>query len=337
MQIATPERKPIILSGIQPTGIPTLGNYIGAMRHWKLLEDDFRCLYCVADLHTLTVRSESAERRRASLEMFALLLAIGLDPSKNLLFFQSHVPAHAELSWVLNCYVYMGELSRMTQFKEKSAKHEDNINAGLFSYPALMAADILLYQANQVPVGADQKQHVEICRDIAERFNKLYGDVFTIPEPRIPKVGARIMSLQEPARKMSKSDPDETFISLLDRPDAVRRKIKRAVTDSEGEIRFDAEAKPGVSNLLTILSVLTGRDIADCVASLSGQGYGGLKDATTQAVLDTLTPIQAEFDRLLQDKAYLQQVMADGAREASRLAGRTLEKVYKKVGLVPRA
>lgn len=337
MQDAQPARKPIIFSGIQPTNLPMLGNYIGAMRNWKLLQDDYRCLYCVVDLHSLTVRQDPAALRRRSTEMYALLLAVGLDPAKSMLFVQSHVPAHAELAWVLNCYTYMGELARMTQFKDKSAKHADNINAGLFGYPALMAADILLYQTNMVPVGADQKQHLELARDIADRFNKVYGDTFTIPEPYIPKAGARVMSLQDPASKMSKSDPDENAsIFLLDRPDDVRRKLKRAVTDSDGAIRFDPEQKPGVSNLLSILAVLIGRTPEQCADSLSGKGYGALKETVTEAVIETLNPIQAQYDALMKDKDYLKLRMDEGARSAAQLAARTLAKVHKKVGLLPR-
>ncbi|MCL2811373.1 MAG: tryptophan--tRNA ligase [Clostridia bacterium] len=330
------QQKPVIFSGIQPTGVPHLGNYIGAWRNWKLLEDDYRCLYCLVDLHSLTIRQDPAELRRSTMQAYALLLAVGLDPTKSLLFVQSHVPAHAELAWILSCYTYMGELSRMVQFKEKSAKHDENINAGLFTYPVLQAADILLYQAALVPVGADQKQHLELTRDVAERFNKVYGDVFVIPEHRIPKVGARIMSLSDPTSKMSKSDPEETYISLLDRPDVIRRKIKRAVTDSEGEIRYDEENKPGVSNLLSILAVLTGRSIEACVDSLAGQGYGALKEATAEAVITTLSPVQAQFDALIQDKERLMQLMDEGAQGAARLAARTLAKVYKKIGLLPR-
>lgn len=257
-QQTTPVKKQRILSGIQPSGTPTLGNYIGAMRNWKLLEDEYDCLYMIADLHAITVRQEPAKLRAQSIHLLALLLAIGLDPEKNVLFFQSHVHQHAEMNWLLNCYTYMGEMSRMTQFKDKSAKHADNINCGLFTYPVLMAGDILLYQANLVPVGVDQTQHLEICRDIATRFNGLYGNVFTIPEGYYPKLGARVMSLQDPKRKMSKSDPDDCFISMLDGADVVRRKLRRAVTDSDSEIRFDAENKPGVSNLLAMLCALTG-------------------------------------------------------------------------------
>ncbi len=338
MQEAQPVRKPVIFSGVQPTGVQTLGNYIGAIRNWKLLEDDYRCLYCVVDLHSLTVRHEPAELRKRTVEMYALLLAVGLDPQKSLLFVQSHVSAHAELAWILNCYTYMGELSRMTQFKEKSAKHTDNINAGLFAYPVLMAADILLYQTNLVPVGADQKQHLELSRDIADRFNKVYSDTFVIPEPYIPKVGGRVMSLQDPTSKMSKSDPDENAsIFLLDRPDVIRRKVKRAVTDSEGDIRFDEEAKPGVSNLLSILAVLSNRTTDECVAALAGQNYGALKEAVAEAVVDTLTPVQAKFDALMQDKDHLKQLMDEGARNAAQMAARTMAKVCRKVGIVPRA
>ena len=270
-------KKQRILSGIQPSGTPTLGNYIGAMRNWKLLEDEYDCLYMVADLHSITVRQEPAKLRAQSMQLLALLIAVGLDPQKNILFFQSHVPQHSQLSWLLNCYTYMGEMSRMTQFKDKSRKHSDNINCGLFTYPILMASDILLYQANLVPVGHDQMQHLEICRDIATRFNGLYGNVFTIPDGYIPKVGARVMSLQEPTRKMSKSDADDSFIAILDTPDVIRRKVRRAVTDSEAQIRFDPENKPGVSNLLSILSALTGENVEALAQSFSGKGYGDLK------------------------------------------------------------
>ena len=330
------EKKPRILSGIQPSGTPTLGNYIGAMRNWKLLSDSYDCLYMIADLHSITVRQEPAKLRQQSMQLLALLMAIGLDPEQNILFFQSQVPEHAQLSWLLNCYTYMGEMSRMTQFKDKSAKHADNINCGLFTYPILMAADILLYQANLVPVGQDQTQHLEICRDIANRFNGIYGNVFTIPEGYIPKLGGRVMSLQEPTRKMSKSDPDDCFISMLDPQDAIRRKIKRAVTDSDAEIRYDPENKPGVSNLLSILSSLTGESIDSLTQSMQGQGYGTLKNAVTDAVIDTLSPIQAEFNRYMGDKAYLEKVYTEGAEKASRIARRTLGKAMKKIGFVVR-
>ncbi|MBQ8130232.1 MAG: tryptophan--tRNA ligase [Clostridia bacterium] len=333
---AAPERRARILSGIQPSGTPTLGNYIGAMRNWKLLSDDFDCLYMIADLHSITVRQEPAKLREQSKNLLALLLAIGLDPQKNILFFQSHVHQHAELAWLLNCYTYMGEMSRMTQFKDKSAKHADNINCGLFTYPVLMAGDILLYQANLVPVGKDQTQHLEICRDIATRFNGIYGNVFTVPEGYYPKLGANIMSLQDPLHKMSKSDADDCFISMLDEPDAVRRKIRRAVTDSDGEIRYDPETKPGVSNLLTILCALTGEAMEDAVARLSGKGYGELKAEVTEAAVSTLAPIQQDFKRYLADKAFLEETWRQGAERASRIAERTLSKAMKKIGFIPR-
>ena len=329
-----PEKRQRILSGIQPSGTPTLGNYLGAMRNWKLLSDDYDCLYMIADLHSITVRQEPAKLREQSRNLLALLLAIGLDPEKNILFFQSHVHQHAELGWLLNCYTYMGEMSRMTQFKDKSAKHADNINCGLFTYPVLMAGDILLYQANLVPVGKDQTQHLEICRDIATRFNGIYGNVFTVPEGYYPKLGANIMSLQDPLHKMSKSDTDDSFISMLDEADAVRRKIRRAVTDSDGEIRYEPQQKPGVSNLLTILCALTGESTEAAAARLSGKGYGELKAEVTEAVVGTLTPIQQDFKRYLSDKAFLENTWRTGAERASRIAERTLSKAMKKIGFV---
>ncbi len=330
------DKKKVIFSGIQPSGTLTIGNYIGALRNFRTLQDDYDCLYCVVDMHAITLRQDPAQLRRRCNELIAIYVACGLNPDKNLIYCQSHVSAHAELSWVLNCFTYMGELSRMTQFKDKSAKHEENINAGLFTYPVLMAADILLYQANLVPVGADQKQHLELCRDIATRFNGVYGDVFTVPEPYIPKLGSRIMSLQEPERKMSKSDPEDTYIAILDKPDIIRKKVRRAVTDSEGSIRFDVENKPGVSNLLSILSALGGGEIPAIEAELAGQGYGVLKDRTADAVIATLEPIQKEFDKLIADKDYVQKVMNSGAERAQALAQRTLRKVYKKVGFAAR-
>lgn len=331
------EAKKVIFSGIQPSGTLTLANYIGALRNFKLLEDEYHCLYCVVDMHAITVRQDAAQLRKRCLELAAFYLAVGLDPDKNLIYCQSHVSAHAELAWILNCYAYMGEMSRMTQFKDKSAKHADNINTGLFTYPVLMAADILLYQTALVPVGADQKQHLELTRDIAQRFNGVYGDVFTIPEGFFGKVGSRVMSLQEPTRKMSKSDPEDTFISLLDPPDVIRRKLKRAVTDSDGEIRFDPTTKPGVSNLLTIIAALTGESLDKIVSELSGQGYGSLKQRATDCVIATLEPLQAEHKRLMADKNYLQGVLERNAEEASRLANRTLNKVKHKVGFAARA
>ncbi len=330
---AQQETKKIIFSGVQPSGTLTLGNYIGALRNFKTLEDDYRCIYCVVDMHAITVRQDAAQLRKRCLELAAIYMAVGLDPDKSLIYCQSHVSGHAELAWILNCYTYMGELSRMTQFKDKSAKHADNINAGLFTYPVLMAADILLYQADLVPIGADQKQHLELTRDIAQRFNGLYGDVFTVPDGYFGKVGSRVMSLQEPTRKMSKSDPDETFISLLDPPEVIRRKVKRAVTDSDGEVRFDPAEKPGVSNLLSILGALTGVTPQKAGEALSGLGYGELKTQVADAVIATLEPLQAEHKRLMADKAYLQGILDRNAQEASRLANRTLNKVKRKVGL----
>ena len=333
-QNQAPVRKQRILSGIQPTGTPTLGNYIGAMRNWQLLEDEYDCLYMVADLHTITVRQEPAKFRQNAMQMLGLLLASGLNPEKSVLFFQSHVHQHAELAWLLNCYTYMGEMSRMTQFKDKSAKHADNINCGLFTYPVLMAGDILLYQANLVPVGKDQMQHLEICRDIAQRVNGVYGNVFTVPEGYYSKVGARVMSLQEPTRKMSKSEAEDSFISVLDTPDIIRRKYRRAVTDSDACVRYDPENKPGVSNLLSIICALTGEDMDKIVASFEGKGYGDLKAAVTDVTVETLAPIQAEFARIMKDKKYMESVYRQGAERAGMLAERTVQKFMKKIGYV---
>ncbi|NLC31855.1 MAG: tryptophan--tRNA ligase [Clostridiales bacterium] len=326
-------KRPIIFSGIQPSGSITLGNYIGAIRNFVLLEKDYDCLFCVVDLHALTTRRIPADLRRQTLELAALYIACGLDPKKNIIYCQSHVPEHAELAWILNCYTYMGELGRMTQFKDKSARHKDNINAGLFTYPTLMAADILLYQTNLVPVGADQKQHLELSRDIAERFNGLYSDTFVIPEPYIPKATAKVYSLTEPERKMSKSDAEDSYIALLDKPDAIRRKFRRAVTDSEANICFDPEHQPGVSNLLSILSALGEGSVQSLVEGFEGKGYGELKDRTAETVITKLQPIQAEFERLMKDKTYLAQVLKENAARAQAQARRTLRKVYKKVGL----
>ncbi len=335
-EIVKPEKKPVIFSGIQPSGTLTLGNYIGALKNFSKLQDDYDCIYSIVDMHAITVRQNPAELRRRCLELAAIYIASGIDPKKSLIYCQSHVSGHAELAWILNCFTYMGEMNRMTQFKDKSAKHADNINVGLFTYPVLMAADILLYQTNLVPVGHDQKQHLEICRDIAQRFNGVYGDVFTIPEGYIPKVGARIMSLQEPTRKMSKSDPEDTFVALTDDPDTIRRKIKRAVTDSDGEIRFDPENKPGVSNLLSIMSALGAGEIDALVSEMQGQGYGALKTRTADCIIAALEPMQAEFKRLIADKAYLQGVLDENAKTASYLANKTLRKVQKKVGFAAR-
>ena len=331
------EKRKRILSGIQPTGTPTLGNYIGAVRNWALLQSDYECLYMVADLHSLTVRQVPAELRRRTRELAALLLAVGIDPKNHVLFVQSHVPAHTQLSWVLACNTQFGELSRMTQFKDKSAKHPDNVNGGLFTYPALMAADILLYQPDYVPVGSDQKQHVELCRDVATRFNNIYGDVFKIPEPYIPKVGARVMSLVSPENKMSKSDKDPNgTVYLLDRPEDIMRKFKKAVTDSDTErcVRYDLANKPGVSNLMSIYSACTGKTFEEIEAEFDGKGYGAFKPAVGEAVVETLRPIREESERLLKDKAYLESVYKAGAEKASYIANKTLRKVYKKVGFV---
>ena len=330
------ENKKIIFSGIQPSGTLTLGNYIGALRNFKLLEDEYQCIYCVVDMHAITVRQDPAALRRRCLELAAIYIASGLDPKKNVIYCQSHVSGHAELAWILNCFTYMGELQRMTQFKDKAQKHADNINAGLFTYPTLMAADILLYQTDLVPIGADQKQHLELTRDIAQRFNGVYGDVFTVPEGYFGKVGSRIMSLQDPTRKMSKSDPEDTFISLLDPPDAIRRKVKRAVTDSEADIRFDPVNKPGVSNLLSIIAALTGQSVEEAAAELQGQGYGKLKDRVSECVIETLAPLQSEHRRLMADKAYLQGVLKENADIANGMALRTLRKVQRKVGFAER-
>ncbi len=323
-----------ILSGIQPTGTFTLGNYIGAVRNWSRMQDEYECLYMVANLHALTVRQDPAALRRQTRESAALLLACGIDPAKSIVFIQSQVPAHCELSWVLSCCTQFGELSRMTQFKDKSAKHPENINAGLFTYPCLMAADILVYNADLVPVGADQNQHLVLARIVAQRFNNNYSPTFTLPEGYNPKTGARVRSLQEPAKKMSKSDTNaNAYILLTDDADTVLRKLKRAVTDSEGAVRA-AEDKPGVTNLMGIYSALTGKGLSAIEAEFAGQGYGVFKEAVAGAVIDALRPIQAEYARVLADKEYLDQVLAAGAAAAGRIAGRTLAKVYRKVGML---
>ena len=331
--------KKVILSGIQPSGELTLGSYLGAIKNWVELADEYDCYYMMADMHSITVRQNPPDLRRRTLTQMAAYIACGLDPEKNTIFIQSHVPAHAELAWVLNCYTMFGELSRMTQFKDKSAKNADNINAGLFTYPALMAADILLYQADLVPVGGDQKQHVEICRDIANRFNGVYGEVFQIPEPYIPKVGARIMSLTSPDSKMSKSDKDPNgCVYVLEKPEDILRKFKKAVTDSDTErcVRYDPEQKPGVSNLMTIYSVATGRSFDEIEAEFDGKGYGAFKPAVGEAVVEMFRPIREETERILADKAYLESVYRAGAEKAGYVANKTLRKVYKKVGFVAR-
>lgn len=326
-------RKPVLFSGIQPSGYIHIGNYIGALRNFTILENEHDCLFSIVDLHALTVRQDPAGLRRKTLELAALYIAAGLNPQRSIIYCQSHVPQHAELAWILNCFAYMGELGRMTQFKDKALQHKDNINAGLYTYPVLMAADILLYQTDLVPVGADQKQHLEITRDIALRFNAIHPDVFRIPEPFIPKQTAKIMSLTEPLRKMSKSDPEDSFIALTDKPEDISRKFKRAVTDSDGEIRFDPENKPGVSNLLSILSTLSGESMDTLVARLAGQGYGKLKEETAQATVEAMKPIQARFQQLMGDRQYLAETLKENAQRAQVLALRTLRKVYKKLGL----
>ena len=325
-----------ILSMYQCTGTFTLGNYLGAIRnHIHFQEEGYQCVYALADLHAITVRQEPAELRRYTMEAYAFLLAAGLDLEKTIFFVQSHVPEHAQLAWLLNCYTQFGELSRMTQFKDKSQKHADNINAGLFTYPCLMAADILLYQTDYVPVGADQKQHVELARDIAERFNGAYSPTFTVPEPIIPRRGARVMSLQDPTRKMSKSDGNNNgCISVLDDPDTIMRKFKRAVTDSEGGVRYSDE-KPGVKNLMEIYSALTGRTMEEIEREFDGKGYGDFKPAVAEAVISELQPIQERFQEIVKDKSYLQQCYRQNAEKASAIARRTVQKAMKKIGFLP--
>jgi len=328
--------KPVVLSGIQPSGHLTLGNYLGALKNWVTLSDRYQCYYMLVDLHTITVRQDPAVLRERCYEFLALYIACGLDPAQNTLFVQSHVPEHAQLSWVLNAYTQFGELSRMTQFKDKSAKHADNINAGLFCYPVLMAADILLYQAGKVPVGDDQKQHLELTRDIAMRFNNIYGPVFTVPEPMIPPVGARIMGLQEPTKKMSKSDDAPTnAVYLLDEPDVIVRKLKRAVTDVDNEIRFDIEQKPGISNLMSILSATTGESFDSIVERYNGQGYGKFKQACADAVVDCLKPVQARYRAIREDAEGLRAVLRAGAAQASAAAAPTLRRVHEALGFIP--
>lgn len=331
--------KKVSFSGIQPSGNITLGNYLGALRHWPTFQDEYECVYCVVDEHAITVRQDPAQLRYHTLELFAQLIACGIDPNRSILFIQSHVPAHAELAWVLNCYTMFGELSRMTQFKDKSAKHADNINLGLFAYPSLMAADILLYQCDVVPVGEDQRQHVELARDIAQRFNGVYGDVFTMPEAVIPKFGSRVMSLAEPDKKMSKSSENEnSFILVMDQPEAILRKFKRAITDSdtEGCVRYDQKEKPGVTNLMEIYSACTGKSFEAIEAEFAGQGYGVFKPAVGEAVIETLRPVREETLRLMKDKGELERLYRMGAERAASVAVRTLTKVHKKLGFAAR-
>jgi tryptophanyl-tRNA synthetase len=328
------QNKKIIFSGIKPSGGLTLGSYLGAIKNWISMQDEYTCLYCIVDMHAITVRQNPAELRKRTLEQLALYMACGLDPEKNILFIQSHVPAHAELSWVLGCYTMFGELSRMTQFKDKSAKNADNINAGLFTYPVLMAADILLYQADLVPVGEDQKQHVELTRDIAQRFNSVYSETFKMPEPFIPKVGARIMSLSDPTSKMSKSEEDpHGCILLLDKPEDIMRKFKRAVTDSEALVAYK-EGKTGINNLMSIYSICTGKSFKEIEEDFAGKGYGEFKPAVGEAVVELLKPIQEKYNEYISDKDYLESIYTEGAKKAAYLARRTLDKVYRKIGFV---
>ena len=320
------QQKKTIYSAIQPSGMLTLGNYLGALRNWVMLQNEYDCIYTVADLHAITVRQQTPAFRKQILETYALLIAVGIDPEKSLLFIQSHVAAHSQLSWILSCYTQFGELSRMTQFKDKSAKHADNVNAGLFTYPSLMA--------DLVPVGADQKQHLEITRDIAARFNNIYGEVFTIPEGFIPKVGARVMSLQDPTKKMSKSDENvNSWVAILDKPEDIMRKFKRAVTDSESEVAF-REGKDGVNNLMGIYSAITGKTLEAVTEEFAGKGYGDFKNAVGEAVVEELRPVREKFDDLMKNKDFLQETWRKGAVEAEKIANKTLSKVMKKIGFI---
>ncbi|MBC8591303.1 tryptophan--tRNA ligase [Lachnospiraceae bacterium NSJ-29] len=328
--------KKIVFSGVQPSGALTIGNYIGAIRNWVELQDEYDCYYCVVDQHAITVPQVPKDLRKNTLDVLALFLAAGIDPEKSVLFIQSHVPAHTELSWVLNTMTYMGQLNRMTQFKEKSRRAEENLNAGLFTYPVLMASDILLYQTELVPVGEDQKQHLELARDLAERFNNRYSDTFKVPDPLIKEFGARIMSLQDPTSKMSKSDFDENgYILLLDSPDVITRKIKRAVTDSKGTIDYNEE-QLGIKNLLNIYSAFSNEEVDEIVIKYEGQGYGKFKGDLAEVVIEGLKPIQEKYDYLVKNKDYLEKIYKDGADRAAYQAMKTLRKVYKKIGFIPR-
>lgn len=323
-----------VLSLLQPTGVYTLGNYIGSLRNFTPMQEEYECIFGIADLHSITTRQSAADLRKSILSCYAMGMATGIGPEKSVYFLQSSVPEHSQLAWVLNCFTQFGELSRMTQFKDKSAKHPENINAGLFTYPCLMAADILLYQADLVPVGSDQNQHIEITRDIAERFNGLYSPTFTVPEGLNPKHGARIMSLQDPTRKMSKSDENKNgTIYMLDSKDEVLRKFKRAVTDSEAHVHY-AEGKDGVNNLMEIYHCVTGKSLEEIEREFDGKGYGDFKVAVGEAVFETLEPIQNEFNRLMDDKAYLEKCYREGAPKAQYIARKTLSKVMKKIGFI---
>ena len=329
-----PAKKKTVLSAVQPTGLLTIGNYLGAIKNWRQLQEDYNCYYCVADLHAITVRQVPAELRRHTAELYALYLACGIDPEKSVLFVQSHVPSHCQLTWVLNCFAMFGELSRMTQFKDKSAKHADNINAGLFTYPVLMAADILIYGADGVPVGQDQLQHIELARNIAARFNGIYGNVFTMPEGITRKSGTKIASLQDPGKKMSKSDENpNAYVAILDKPDDIRRKFRRAVTDSGSEVRY-GEDKPGVSNLMNIYACFTGKTVDEIEREFEGRGYGDFKAAVGEAVVEGLSPVQEKFAAYMKDKAELARMMKEGADKAAERADRMLAKVMRKVGFL---
>lgn len=329
------DEKKVIFSGMQPSGHVTLGNYLGALKNWTNLQDEYNCLFCVVDMHSITVRQDPPTLRRLSRDFLMQYIAAGIDPEESIIYYQSHVPAHAELAWILNCYTYMGELNRMTQFKDKSQAHSENINAGLFTYPSLMAADILLYQTDLVPVGDDQKQHLELARDIAIRFNNAHGETFKVPEGYFGKVGARIMSLQEPTKKMSKSDPDQNgFVSILDSPDVIARKFRRAITDSDNEVRFAPE-KPGISNLLSIYSAITGKNIKDSEKDFDGKGYGDFKMGVAEVVIDELKPLQERYNELNKDKAYIDGIIKKNAGAANYQATKTLRKVQRKVGFPP--
>ncbi len=324
--------KKVLFSGMQATGNLTLGNYVGALKNWITLSNEYECFFSVVDLHSITVRQDPAELRQRARKLLTLYIAAGLDPKKNCIYYQSHVSGHAELAWILNCFTYMGELNRMTQFKDKSAKHADNINAGLYTYPVLMAADILLYQADVVPVGKDQLQHLELTRDVAQRFNAIYGDVFTIPEPYIGKVGAKIQSLQDPSKKMSKSDENpNASIYLMDDKDTIIRKFKRAVTDSEGAVAYRDE-QPGIKNLIDIYCACTGKTAEETVKEFEGKGYGDFKIAVGESVADLLMPLQERFHALEKDKEYIDSVIKENAEKAAYVSNKTLRKVQKKVG-----
>lgn len=327
--------KPVILSGIQPSGILTIGHLAGALRNWVALQDQFKCYYMIANMHAITVRQKAADLRQRTMETAALFLAAGVDPERSVLFIQSQVPEHGQLAWVLNTFTGFGELSRMTQFKDKSERYADNINSGLFTYPVLMAADILLYQADAVPVGDDQKQHLELTRNLAQRFNHYYSDTFKVPEPYIPKIGARIMSLQDPTNKMSKSDENQNAcIFLNESNEVIINKIKRAVTDSEAEIRFDADKKPGVANLMTLYHLATNMSFEDIEKYFEGKGYGDFKLEVGKAVADWISPLRERYNEIIKDKKRLENILAHGAEEAHKIAMKTLDKVYKKVGFV---